>query len=263
MTDEDFRFIQQLAYKHCGINLQLHKQEMVYSRLCRRLRTLHMLSFSQYCHYLAKHYDELELFINALTTNQTAFFRESHHFEFLQNQMIPIWQMKKQKKIRIWSAACSTGEEACSIAITLANHISLINYDIKILATDVNTQVLHTAEHGIYPLSSLAKIPQKYQTKTIKLHNDYFEIKNNLKSIIYYKKLNLLDNWPLKYKFDAIFCRNVLIYFNAENRKVLIHNFRSQLKDDGHLFIGHSESLNAISSEFKSLGKSIYKPSET
>lgn len=261
MTLADFDFLRNLAYSHTGIVLPERKKQMVYSRLSRRLRTLSFKTFSQYCRYLETNTQELPEFINALTTNLTAFFREKHHFVHLDKQICPQWLANKQKRIRIWSAACSTGEEAYSIAMTLYGRIDLNLFDLKILATDLNTQVLETAKKGIYSAEVLPTIPANFSSKYTKPlpKTEHFLIKQRIKDLVHFKQLNLLQPWPMNGPFDVIFCRNVFIYFDSETKKRIIKKFRTLLSDGGYLIIGHSESINDFAADFEFVGQTIYR----
>ncbi len=262
MSQRDFDIIRKLAYEHTGIVLPERKKHMVYSRLSRRLRNLSLSNFEQYCQRLIANEEETPHFINALTTNLTAFFREQHHFDFIEQQLIPQWQNKRQKKLRIWSSACSTGEEAYSIAMTLSQHFPSPEWDLKTLATDLDTNVLNHAIAGRYSNEELGSIPAKHQQRYLNLitSQQAFQFKTSLCSRLFFKQLNLLDDWPMKGPFDAIFCRNVLIYFDKPTKQKIINKFRDLLSDEGYLFIGHSESLNQLSNDFQLVGQTIYTP---
>ncbi|MCL1038855.1 protein-glutamate O-methyltransferase CheR [Shewanella submarina] len=260
MTSADFRFIRELAYRQTGIVLPERKQHMVYSRLCRRLRALRLATFKEYCQYLLDTPDELGQFINALTTNLTSFFREKHHFDYLKNTLVTSWQQQQKRRIRIWSSACSTGEEPYSIAMSVASLFGNANCDTKILATDLDTNVLQKAQAGVYPMDALENIPNEYQEKFLMRSGSQIKIKDKLQQHIHFKQLNLLNDWPMQGKFDVIFCRNVLIYFDNETKTQIINKFRRFLADDGALFIGHSETLHQISDDFSLIGHTIYKP---
>lgn len=260
MTTQDFDFIRNLAYQHTGIVLPERKRHLVYSRLCRRLRALKLANFAHYCQFLKNNTDEINSFINALTTNLTSFFRESHHFDFLENRLIPQWQQRQRKRLRVWSSACSTGEEPYSIAMTLAQSFAGNQWDLKILATDLDTNVLEKASAGIYPRESIDTVPLRFREKYLTHNGDKVKIKDNIQQLTYFKQLNLLEPWPMQGPFDAIFCRNVLIYFDVPTKKKIISKFREVLSEDGYLFIGHSETLTHISTEFELMGQTIYKP---
>lgn len=260
MTRADFEFIRDLAYSQTGIVLPDRKRHMVYSRLCRRLRALNIQSFHQYCDYLRREEAEMGQFINALTTNLTSFFREKHHFNFLQEQLVPLWQRRKDRRLRVWSSACSTGEEPYSIAMTLEPYFSASPWDLKILATDLDTNVLAKAENGLYPPENLESLPASLVEKYFQRQGEMSKVRNSAKNLVFFRQLNLLESWPMQGPFDVIFCRNVLIYFDNPTKQKIIQKFRQLLSDDGFLFIGHSETLHQISDEFELIGQTIYRP---
>ncbi|MFT5235760.1 MAG: chemotaxis protein methyltransferase CheR [Shewanella sp.] len=262
MTKADFEFIRTLAYDSTGIVLPERKKHMVYSRLSRRLRQLNLKDFTQYCSYVANTPDERINFINALTTNLTAFFREDHHFKYLEQIVVPEWKSGNKKRLRIWSSACSTGEEPYSIAMTLEKHFSSAQWDLKLLATDLDTNVLQTASVGSYSKDSITNLPAHYAEKYVQVtpDNQSIEMCANIKKMIHFKQLNLLEKWPMNGPFDVIFCRNVLIYFDNETKQKIIAKFRKMLSPQGYLFIGHSETLMNISQEFDLIGQTIYRP---
>lgn len=266
-TDKDFNKIRNLVKSHTGISLSDAKKDMVYSRLSRRLRNLGINNFTDYCK-LVDDGDDAELikFTNAITTNLTSFFREEHHFKYLSKTLIPAIMKanRHDKRIRIWSAGCSTGEEPYSLAIAIKETIPDNKaWDIKILATDLDSDVLSTASKGIYGseridgLSSNRKIKWFLNGKGD--NSGAVKVRAELQDIITFKQLNLLREWPVKGSFDFIFCRNVVIYFDKETQKVLFDRYANILKNDAHLFIGHSESLFKVSERFKLLGQTIYK----
>lgn len=264
MTASNFDFIKAVAYEKTGIKLSDHKKNMIYSRLARRLRELGLSHFDDYCEILAQDsHPELSNFINAITTNLTAFFREPHHFDYIREQLAPglIQKARAGKRIRVWSAGCSTGEEPYSIAITLRDLLPATAVDMKILATDLDTNVVKTARAGIYSKDRIKGLDESICKRWF-MHNtstDSVKIKEPIKNLITFNPLNLLHSWPMKGPFDIIFCRNVVIYFDKETQKYLFNKFADMLTHDGHLFIGHSESLNNVSSRFKGLGKTIYQ----
>lgn len=269
-TDKDFIFLSQLVTSHAGICLPDGKKQLLYSRLTRRLRELGLNSFSEYCDILNSNLDdEFPKFINAITTNVTHFFRENHHFEYLQKNILPEL-VKKSKlnispKLRIWSAGCSTGEEAYSIAIIVRESIpDLHRWDAKILATDLDSDVLERAKNGFYTVEKIKDVTKPRMEKwfrTIKNKNDtpLFEIKNNLREIITFRQLNLMGKWPMSGQFDVIFCRNVTIYFDKKTRSDLIDRFANILTPNGYLILGHSESLYGITTRFTFLGMNMHK----
>lgn len=262
MADEDFNYLVTMAYDISGIVLGDHKKELVYSRISRRVRKLKLQNFSQYCQYLTNNQDaETTDFLNAITTNLTSFFRESHHFEFLAKEIIPEWKKeKKGKPIRIWSSACSTGPEPYSIAITLDKNMAVKDYNVKILATDLDSDVLEKARLGEYPVADIEQLPKNYLSSFLrKSGSDVGQVKENIRSMVQFNRLNLLGPWPMKNKFDVIFCRNVVIYFNKETQIELFDRLADSLVSGGYLFIGHSETLHGMSEKFVSKGRTIYQ----
>ncbi len=265
-TDKDFDKVRNLVKNHTGISLSNAKKDMVYSRLSRRLRNLGIDKFSDYCN-LVEGGDDSELikFTNAITTNLTSFFREEHHFQYLSKTLIPdIMKTNiRDKRIRIWSAGCSTGEEPYSLAIAIKETISVNDtWDIKILATDLDSDVLNTASRGVYSserIDGLSSNRKKRWFLNGKGDNTgTVRVRPELQELITFKQLNLLREWPTKGPFDFIFCRNVVIYFDKETQKVLFDRYANVLKNNAHLFIGHSESLFKVSDRFKLLGQTIY-----
>jgi len=258
MLDAEFKYLAQLAFEQSGIVIGDSKQDMLYGRVMKRIRHLGLSGFSAYCQLLQDSYSgELSEFINAITTNLTAFFREQHHFDFLQNVALPELKCNnKDKKLRIWSAGCSTGQEPYSIAMSIENKFHY--WDAKILATDLDSDVLSRANQGIY--TDLVGIPTAYRSHYCSdMNNHQYIMDEKVKQLIAFKQLNLLAQWPMTGPFDVIFCRNVLIYFNDETKKKLIQRFYSQLKPGGYLFIGHSESLQSFNTNFTLVGQTIYQ----
>lgn len=268
--DQDYRFLAGLLHEKTGIVLNENKKEMMYGRLVRRLRKLNIKSFGDYCTYLQGPSGEKELAftLNSITTNTTNFFREMHHFDYLHDTLLP--PVRKQVDLnlrhhfRIWSAGCSSGQEPYSIAMVMHKILGARAQNCKILATDLDSNMLNTGKAGRYsPENCRESIPRAYQsayTKTIKdSGEELVEMSNEVKKLITYKQLNLLHDWPMKGKFDAIFCRNVMIYFDQETQDKLVRRYATHLKPDGMLFIGHSESLLSAMDIYKSEGKTTYR----
>ena len=263
MTDADYRFISQTVYDECGIVLSDQKKDMVYSRLARRIRALKLGNFSNYIQYLQNNKEaEFVEFINAITTNLTSFFREPHHFEFLQQTIIP--EIKENhrldKRVRIWSAGCSTGMEPYTIAMSTDKAFPS-SWDYKILATDLDTNVLATAKAGVYQGSSVTGIDDEL-LKTHFLHDaegERYKVKDDLRKLITFKQLNLLEPWPMRGPFDVIFCRNVVIYFDLETKNKLFSRYAELLRPNGYLILGHSETMSREVKEFTSVGRTIYQ----
>jgi len=262
-TDRDFKDIANLVYNACGIVLGDHKREMVYSRLARRIRALKLNDFKAYLTYLDTHKDqEFDAFINAITTNLTSFFREVHHFEFIKSELIPnlIKANKDTKRVRIWSAGCSTGEEPYSLAMMLNNAFPS-NWDVKILATDLDSNVLEKAQKGVYTAANVNGLDTTHLKRWFLKSKDgeHYKVKDTLRERISFKRLNLLQDWPMKGPFDLILCRNVVIYFDKETKDHLFKRYANILSDHGYLFLGHSESMGKEHSNYKNLGKTMYQ----
>ena len=269
-TTAHFKTVMNYIAEHAGIDLADSKQQMVYSRLVRRLRAKKIPDFDSYLRLLEKD-DGTELinFINALTTNLTSFFRENHHFEHLTESVFPKLERENasSRKIRIWSAGCSTGEEPYSLAITVKDYFqNKPGWDVQIYASDLDSNVVQTAQNGIYSedrVKGLSKpMLKKWFLKGRGGQDGMVRVKPELQSILNFRQLNLLHTWPWKEAFDIVFCRNVVIYFNKDTQRVLFGRFFENMVDDAHLFIGHSESLNKVSDRFQLIGKTIYQRTE-
>lgn len=264
-TLDDFNFLRKLSNQHSGIQVPDDKFDMFYSRLSKRVRLLGFSRFKEYCRYLQDHPDqEFTEFINAVTTNLTSFFREKHHFEYVTQKLLPelLKKNQAQKQIKVWSAGCSTGEEPYSLAISLIENVPS-DWDIKILATDLDTNVLSAAAEGVYPVDRIASISeehlQSWFQKGAGAQAHKVRVKSQLRDIIYFKQLNLMQEWPMKGYFDFIFCRNVLIYFDRTTKERLANRYAGLLREGSCLFIGHSESLHQLDTPFSLIGNTIYK----
>ncbi|SFP91104.1 MCP methyltransferase, CheR-type [Nitrosomonas cryotolerans] len=262
LTPSDFNRIRKLIREHAGISLPLSKQGMVYSRLARRLRVNGLRNFKEYLDFLAQgDAIELEAFVNALTTNTTAFFREEHHFPMLKQH---IEQRKNKNKIHIWCSASSTGEEAYSIAMTMVKFFKSLTPPVHILATDLNAHVLDKAAQGVYLMNQLDKFPRDYLKafflKGTNQNSGLIKVRQELKNMVTFRKLNLLDDhWPVRGNFDIIFCRNVMIYFDKETQYKILQRFAPLLTEDGLLFAGHSESFLHARNLFRLREKTVYE----
>ena len=259
-TSADFERVRKLIHAYAGISLSVAKQDMVYSRLVKRLRATRMATFSAYLDFLEKG-DKVEwqLFVNALTTNLTSFFREEHHFPLLADFI-----KKKQggHPLRIWCCAASTGEEPYSIAITILEAIKGASATVSLLATDIDTHVLQVAAAGIYTEDRFERMsPERIKNFFNKLPTDAsFVAKPELKRLITFQRLNLLDvSWAMQGKFDVIFCRNVMIYFDKPTQYKILSRFVPLLQSDGMLITGHSESFLHAADLFRSIGKTTYE----
>lgn len=267
-TDDDFRFIRNLISEYSGINLNEGKRELVYARLAKRIRDLGLSEFRQYCDILRSgDRDEMITCVNAITTNVTSFFREKHHFDYLNDTVLP-WLVNNygnngKGRLRIWSAGCSSGEEPYSIEIILRNHPQFDNWDVKILATDLDSSVLDRARQGIYRKEQLEKVTPLILKRWFMQGSDsnlgQVKVRSELKTRIYFRQLNLMDRWPMHGPFHVIFCRNVVIYFDKQTQMKLFQRFADMLVPDGYMFIGHSENLFGVSDRYKSLGQTIYR----
>jgi chemotaxis protein methyltransferase CheR len=268
-SDKDFRFICELVAREAGIKLNDGKKELVYGRLAKRLRILELETFSQYCDVLKdEHGDEVLHCVNAITTNVTAFFRENHHFDFMHNNVLPeLTATSKQsgkRDLNIWSAGCSTGQEPYSIAMNLCEFKpTLDGWNIKILATDLDSVVLEQARSGIYRIDLLENVSlerrKQFFLKGTGANEGSARIIPQIQNMIKFKYLNLIEPWDIGHGFDVIFCRNVMIYFDKDMRQRLLLNFAQRLSPNGFLFVGHSESLSGISDVFQPAGTTIYR----
>jgi len=262
-TDADFRYVVEQAKRHAGIALADHKRDMVYSRLARRVRALGLSSIREYCDLLesARQDEEIGHFVNAITTNLTSFYREAHHFIHLKEQLA---KARKGQRIRLWSAGCSAGMEPYTMALTAIEALgNLQQYDIRILATDIDTNILDRAARGMYPQQDMEKVPRELLMKFFARREEgkevFYEAGEELKRIIAFKPLNLMGEWPMKGPFDAIFCRNVMIYFDKPTQDRLLTRFGRLLAPQAYLYLGHSESVRGLEATFRLLNNTIYQ----
>ncbi|HFB66981.1 MAG TPA: protein-glutamate O-methyltransferase CheR [Aeromonadales bacterium] len=266
-SENDFVIIKTRIKDIAGIHLSDRKKDMVYSRLARRLRSLNLKRIADYLKLIDDDEQELINFVNSLTTNLTSFFREKHHFEYLADPIVPelVRLNRHDKKIRIWISASSTGEEAFSTAFTLCESIQdWRNWDIKILATDLDSNVIRDSKTGIYPKSRIEgldeKLVQKYFLNGSGKNRDFCRVKPEILSLISFKEFNLIaPEWRLKKQFDVVFCRNVLIYFDKETQQQVLRSILKVLKNEGHLFLGHSESIGDLKNQTTHLGKTWFR----
>lgn len=266
LHDSDFNKIAAFVRARTGIVLSDKKRDLVYSRLVRRLRALRLDSFTAYCDYLDGPDGDQEhgSLINAITTNLTGFFREAHHFEHLAETVLkPLIKERSsgQRRLRIWSSACSTGEEPHSIAMVLRSVLPETGgWDAKILATDIDTDVVAHAKAGRYAADALERAPSAFRTRYAeRLPDGRIQIDQRVRNLITFKQLNLMDDWPMHGPFDVIFCRNVVIYFDKEQKCVLFDRMAELLQPKGWLYIGHSENLLGITERFQLMGRTIYR----
>ena len=266
-TDKHFNDIRKIVTEHSGIVLSDAKRDMVYSRLVRRLRKTGLTNFDDYCRLLEdQNHEEFTHFSNAITTNLTSFFRENHHFEILAESVLPeiMERNKATKTIRVWSAGCSTGMETYSIAMVLKEVIpENQGWDVKILATDLDTEVLKTGSDGIYREDRVTGVSDKrinrWFMKGRAENSENLKLSKKLREIISFKQLNLLDPFPFKGPFDIIFCRNVVIYFDKPTQRVLFDKFANIHANNSYLFIGHSETLYNVTDRYKLIRNTVYK----
>ena len=269
--DAEFDALRELMYRETGVSLSETKRALMCSRLARRLRGLDIHSYDDYIRFLSEadpDGEELQKLVNSLTTNKTDFMRESHHFDFLRDVIIPEAQQRAAaggpRRLRIWSAACSQGDEPYSIAMTVLASLPNVNsWDVKILASDINTEVLATAEAGKYPLEKLDPLPEDWKRRYLLRGSGgdpgTCQIHPEVKRLITFRQINLTGPWPYRTKFDVIFCRNVIIYFDQETRERLLKRLGSQLNDSGYMMLGHSENSPWLAQTFESLGQTIFR----
>ncbi|HCE08937.1 MAG TPA: chemotaxis protein CheR [Oxalobacteraceae bacterium] len=260
-TTQDFERVRAMIYRRAGIALAESKQEMVYSRLARRLRATGLTSFAAYLDTLDREEigQEWEAFTNALTTNLTSFFREAHHFPILAEHI-----KKVKAPIDVWCSASSTGEEPYSIAITLCEVFGTLTPPARIIATDIDTNVLNAGANGVYAIDRLDKMaPERARRFFLRGKGEQdglVRVRAELREMVTFKQLNLLaDEWPISGSFDAIFCRNVMIYFDKSTQGKILSRFAPLMKPDGLLFAGHSENFSYVTDAFKLRGKTVYE----
>lgn len=261
-SERDFQMVRKLIYARAGINLKPGKQEMVYSRLARRLRAHHLDSFGNYLTLLKDDAaPEWEAFINAITTNLTHFFREPHHFDILATQYR---EAGTKGPFRVWSAASSTGEEVYSIAITLAEARVGLGPQPRILASDLDTNVVEHARRGIYSLEQLKSVSperrKRFFFRGTGEHEGYAKVRDEIRQDVRFDQINLMSaNWQIQEPFDAIFCRNVMIYFDRETQYIILKKLSQVLRPDGRLYVGHSENLFHAKDLFQPCSQTVYR----
>lgn len=270
MDLRSFEAIASLAYVESGLQLAVEKTSMIQSRLRHRLRVLNIPNFETYSAFVCSEdgRQERRHMISALTTNVSHFFREEHHFkvlrDFASSDLLP--RLRSGEKVRIWSAGCSNGQEAFSIAMTLLElDPNICDLDVRILATDIDARVIEFSQAAAYPERLVTGIPTELLTKYFKKEtsqNEFVYYANQkLRNLVSFKELNLLSSWPMQQKMDAIFCRNVVIYFDLQTQNRLWPRFHQQLKPDGYLFLGHSERIgDTQTAGFETDGPTTYRP---
>lgn len=267
LGEAEFQEFRQLILTSTGISIDASKRLLVYRRLSNRLRALHLNNFREYIDLLTLgDLQEREHFFNAITTNKTAFFREKHHFDFLAATVLPALQKSQKapnRRLRIWSAGCSSGEEAHSIAMTLVECLpDLAGWDAKVLGTDLDSAMIAAARRGIYSELDSRGLASDHLRRFFRRNRDadaaMIKVGDELRALTTFNQLNLISDWPMKGPFDVIFCRNVFIYFDKAVQEQLIDRFAKLLANGGYLVLGHSETLRAPQ-RFELVGKTIYR----
>lgn len=265
LTDADFSAIAELVVKESGIHLGAAKKDLVYSRLTKRIRNTGLSSFGAYIDFVrsgpgAAERDEL---ISAITTNVTNFNREGHHFDHFSDNVVQglIARARRGEPIRMWSAACSDGREPFTLAMALLNKMPEAGkYDIKILATDIDKKSIQTANEGRYTPDMVNRLDSAYVEKWFEPVGNMMQIKQSVRELVQFNVLNFLDKWPMKRKFDVIFCRNALIYFQADMQEQIFDGFINHLNEGGYMYIGHSERIvGRAVDKFKSVGPTSFQ----
>jgi chemotaxis protein methyltransferase CheR len=268
LGDAEFQFLRDFVYRHCGIALSEQKRQLVQGRLLRRLRALGLKEFASYCELLRKDPDaELGELASVISTNVTAFFREMHHYDLLVEQLLPHWLEEKKQggRLRIWSAGCATGEEPYALAMVLAEALERTgsHVDARILATDLSPQALEHAQAGMYALERMEGVSTERRRRWFLRGEGQYEgyacVHQRLRDLVTIQPLNLLHDWPMRGPFDAIFCRNVVIYFDKPTKQRLFERYAGLLAPGGYLFLGHSESMHGLSDAFDLVGRTVYR----
>lgn len=267
LDDREFAYLAALIKRQTGIVIGVNKREMLHARLSKRLRKLGLASFAAYRAVLEgpDGNDELGHALNAVTTNLTRFFREPHHFDHLREQALPGITRRRAadgRRLRLWSAGCASGEEAYSVAMVLhATVRDLAGWDARILATDIDTTMIEHGRAGVYDLSQTELVPSHLARRYLSPVEDgqRMAVAGELRALVRFKPLNLLGPWPMKGRFDVIFCRNVVIYFDRDTQARLFDRFADILTDDGFLYVGHSESLYGLTDRFEPVGRTIHR----
>jgi chemotaxis protein methyltransferase CheR len=273
LSDREFRSLQELIYREAGIHLSEAKKALVSGRLTRRLRALGLDNFKDYYEQVEANADERTAMLDCISTNETRFFREPKQFDFLEATVLPHWRALGDsgtipKKIRVWSAACSSGEEPYTLAMVLGTHFpDSDGWSVEILASDLSTRVLSAAREGVWPIERSNDIPERFRKawmlRGIRSEEGHMRAHPRLKSMIEFRRINLNDrNYAIRDSFDLIFCRNVLIYFNRESKTDVINRLTQHLSPTGLLFLGHAESLTGTSHTLEHAGPTAYRRSQ-
>lgn len=269
-TPADFARIAEIMATECGIVLDVGKMPLVYSRLAKRLRTLRVQTFRRYCAFVSSDdgADERRLMVETLTTNVTRFFREKHHFDHLREKVLPdlLEAARRGGRVRLWSAGCSSGEEAYSIGFTILDLMpDAARFDIRVLGTDIDTQMLGLARAGLYPDAAVTAIDRGLRDRWMHVRQDgegppSWEVGDPLRSLVAFRTANLIDEtWPMRGPFQVIFCRNVVIYFNADTRQRVLGRLVNLLSPAGHIYIGHAERLPPDAADLSFVGLTTYR----
>ena len=263
LSRDQFLEISRIVYQQCGISMKSGKEALVRARLMKRLRALQIRSVKEYMDLISSEQgrNEVDTLIDVMTTNKTNFFRESAHFDYLAEEILP---KLDQTRLRFWSAACSSGEEPYSLAMVLREHIPGIDHkDILILSTDISTRMLDTARAGNYSEARMTGVPRAYVQKYFERcgggNEKTYRVGPALRKLIRLAPLNLMQPWPMKGSFNVIFCRNVMIYFDRPTQQRLVNRFYDFLSPGGFLFVGHSEGLSGIRHEFQYMKPATYR----
>ncbi len=259
LTNAHFERITTMLHTHCGIRMRAGKEGLVRARLAKRLRAVGVADFDAYLALVEREPGRREFaeMVDALTTNKTSFFREAAHFDYLQDVVL----LSSQEPLRLWSAGCSSGEEPYTLAMLIHETLPLASaLRARVLATDISHRVLATAKAGIYSADALADVPhpllQKYWRPSV--NDEQLVAQPALRDLIQFGRLNLMEPWPMRGPFDAIFCRNVMIYFDKATQQELVQRYWALLRPGGHLFVGHSESLTGLTHHFRYVQPAVY-----
>jgi chemotaxis protein methyltransferase CheR len=263
LSERHFQKISRIVYESCGINLKEGKEALVRARLLKRLRSLRLGGFSEYIALLEGEGGAAELpaLLDVITTNKTGFFREADHFIFIRDEILP---SLRSHRIRFWSAACSSGEEPYSLAMVLRDAMKdLDRRDVRILATDISSRMIEHAKMGLYSREAMRDVPPQYASRffirTGSGNEALLSVSHEIRSLVTFSRLNLMENWPMKGPFDVILCRNVMIYFDRPTQERLVNRFWDILRPEGYLFVGHSEGLTGVSHRFRHVRPAIYR----
>lgn len=264
MTEAEFSKFSTFIFAQTGIHLKPEKKELLNARLGKRLRIHKFSSFSDYFDYVMSDTsgNELVHLINSVSTNFTSFFREQAHFDFLASTVLPGYT--QSHSLKVWSAACSSGEEPYTLGMVIADYLKQHRgVQLSIMATDISTKVLSIAQKGIYSTDKVAKVPsdllRRYFQKGVGKCTGYVKAKDELRRLVTFNRINLMEPFPWKEKMDIIFCRNVMIYFTRETQQELAEKFYDCLAPGGYLFIGHSESLTSVTHRFQQAATTVYR----